>query len=224
MKIIREKSIGEWISKLIVMLVGCAVMAIACAFFYVANMQPGIAGMDAVSVLMYGVERTFNISYGTAVLGVNLVFLLVSIIFMRKNIYFGTVVTVFLLGILIDFFIPFVLSLSLGLSDITRGISFSIIATVVYGIGIAMYLPINWGTTAFDGMVLTLGKYTSLPYKFTFTICCVVCAIIGLILGATIGYGTVIAGIFTGIIVDLLRGKFEKLYVKLNVLKAHDKA
>ncbi len=197
-------------------------MAVAAAFFYVANLQPSAAGIDTVGVLIRGLELTFKISYGTAMIAVNAVLMLLSIIFMRKNIYFATIVQLVALGPMIDLVIPGVLALSSGLTDLARGISFTIIGTVMYGVGIAMYLPLNWGASPMDGFILIVNDRTPLSYTFSFAACCIVCATIGFILGGTVGYATVISAIFMGVVVNIVIKPFNKAYKKFGIIKSEE--
>ncbi len=218
MSIIREKSFKEWISKFIIMIIACLIMAIASALFYVANLQPSHAGIDTLGAFIRGIELTFNISFGTATIIVNAFFVLLSIIFMRKNIYFATVITLLLLGPFIDFFSPFFIQMAMGWPDLVRGILFTILGTIIYGTGIAMYLPLNWGTTPMDGVILIVFNRTPLSYKLSFAACCITSATIGFALGSTIGYATVIAGLCMGIVADFLLKPFSNLFKKLNII------
>ncbi len=217
MKLVREKSFGEWLAKFIVMMIATVIMAVAAAFFYVANIQPSSSGMNSLGVFTSGIEITFNISYGTATIIVNSLLVLISIIFMRKNIYFGTIVQIFALGPIIDIFIPFISLLSAGVSDIVRVIVFPAIGIVIYSAGIAMYLPLNWGAAPIDGIILILYEKTPLPYKLSFAICCLTVALTGFFLGATIGYSTIIAAIAMGYITGVLINPFGKILKKLKI-------
>ncbi len=94
-----KKSMGQQLFQAAVVLLGTLV----CGLGIQLELFSG-AGVDPLTMFEEGLGRTTGVATGTIALGVNCVMLLLALLLNRKNIWAGTVITVFCLGPSINLF------------------------------------------------------------------------------------------------------------------------
>lgn len=208
---IREKSWGEFLKKLVIMTFANAFMALGSAFIFVAEM-----GNDPVGILFKGVWLQVQdiMSYGTVNVVVSAIIVVFLVFVMPKTIYWGTIIATFTYGIFMDMFLPIIYSVwPNGIPEVARWI-LPIVGVVIVATGVAIYLPLNWGVSSVDGIVLWFQKVLKLSYTFAFWGSYAVYTLIGWLLGAELGFGTIFAVVASGPIINFLVPKITAFYAK----------
>lgn len=214
MKIIRETKASDFFKKAVILFFATAVMGLACSCYYL-----GDVGADPTGVLLKGIHvqlnRIFPIEYGNSILLFNVILFFVLIIFQRKFIYFGTLINALMLGIYINFFNSIILSFFLGGIPLAVRYALPVVGTLIMGISLAIYIPVNWGASVVDAIILWLQEASGLSYKTVFWIIYLVFVVLGFFMGGVVGFGTIVAALFTGLIFDVLRKPFRNMVYKL---------
>ena len=216
MKIIREATPSEFIKKAIILVIGTAIMALGCSCYYLSNAGVNNVGADPTGVFMIGVHiqlsRLVTIEYGTTMILINASLFVFLLIFKRKFLYFGTLVNALLLGTFINVFNDLLRWMFPSGFPLPLHYMLPVIGTLLMGISLAIYLPINWGASVIDCIILWIYEAAKkLPYKAVFWLLYLFFIITGLLMGGSVGYGTIVAAVFTGIVFDVLRCPLQKV-------------
>lgn len=168
------------------------------AFILEANI-----GSDTITVFQDGLHNLLNISYGQASRLYNIVLLAVAIFFSRKNIGFGTIVSAFVTGYIIDFVLMALCSLFSFNSMIFNFILF-IFGMILYCFGLAVLIVSNAGMNALDAIIYQLCAIFHYDYKKIRLLVDSLLTLFGISLGGIFGFGTIASILLTGTLVDLL--------------------
>ncbi|MCF0132809.1 MAG: hypothetical protein HUJ72_02975 [Blautia sp.] len=196
------------IKRIIMTVLGVSICGFSVGFFRMAAM-----GVDPFQTFMSGLDRLIPISFGTLYVIANIVLLMFSLVFCRKNIGLGTLINLFLLGYIVQFSDDLLRSIfpepSLGLR-----ILFLIIGIVVMCFSSALYFTADLGVSTYDSVALIM-TYTWNWGKFQYIriatdLCCVVLgSALYLLAGGTwkeiptiAGIGTIVTAFFMGPLIE----------------------
>lgn len=198
-----KKSMGQQLFQAAVVLLGTLV----CGLGIQLELFSG-AGVDPLTMFEEGLGRTTGVATGTIALGVNCVMLLLALLLNRKNIWAGTVITVFCLGPSINLFAGLMAGMGmLPPAGWLGKLAMNVAGVFLCGAGIAIYMLPDYGVGAMEAVMIFLVEKLRLPYGPVRIAMDCTWGVAGFFLGGTLGVGTIIGAFGIGISLDLcLRG------------------
>lgn len=202
----------QFILRIITVFISIYTMSISFAMFYWANL-----GSDPVSVLVQGINMTWNISFGSASTFVNLLLFMILVFFHRKLIGLSTIISVLLTGVFLNWNIDLLYyiaqpdTLNIGIR-----LFLPILASFINCASLGLYLSMNLGASAFDGVVLTITKKFNVSYKNSMYILNAIIFIIGVVLGGVWGYATIVSLVLSGVLFERFLKLFKGIFRKWN--------
>ena len=175
-------------------------------------------GVDPFQTFMSGLNTAIPISFGTLYMIANIVLLLFSLIFNRKNIGIATFINLFLLGYITQFTYAFLQSIFSNPNLIIRSLSL-IIGVVLLCFASALYMTADLGVSTYDSIAITMAdKWHIGPFKWirvSTDVCCVIIGVILFLVGGGVikdiptfaGIGTIFTAFFMGPLIDFFNVK-----------------
>lgn len=175
-------------------------------------------GVDPFQAFMSGLNTAIPISFGTLYMIANIVLLLFSLIFNRKNIGIATFINLFLLGYITQFTYAFLQSIFSNPNLIIRSLSL-IIGVVLLCFASALYMTADLGVSTYDSIAITMAdKWHIGPFKWirvSTDVCCVIIGVILFPVGGGVmkdiptfaGIGTIFTAFFMGPLIDFFNVK-----------------
>ena len=200
----------------ICVIISIILLAIVNVFFNNSNF-----GSDSIFCLNQGVSKFLKIEIGYATLIMNGLFVVIMLIINRKEIGVGTILTILFLGPLINIIIklniiPDLASVELPtVPYVLLQIAYILIALVLGGISISLFIHTNRGLSAFEGVLTKIASVTKIPFWAVKIISDIIFFIVGFLLGGTIHIGSIISAILYGPSISL----FSKVWKKLNLFQ-----
>lgn len=162
-------------------------------------------GTDPCTVMNNSIAKTIGWSLGNWQATLNIILLIIVVIFGGRNLGFGTLANMFLVGYSIDFF-SWVWSMVLpaGLFDsMPVRIVVLVPALVVFVFAVAVYVDMNMGTSPYDAMPLIIAKrLPKVPFKVVRIAFDAVVTLIGILFGGTLGIVTVLMILTLGPVIE----------------------
>ena len=175
-------------------------------------------GVDPFQAFMSGLNTAIPISFGTLYMIANIVLLLFSLIFNRKNIGIATFINLFLLGYITQFTYAFLHNIFSNPNLIIRSLSL-IIGVVLLCFASALYMTADLGVSTYDSIAITMAdKWHIGPFKWirvSTDVCCVIIGVILFLVGGGVikdiptfaGIGTIFTAFFMGPLIDFFNVK-----------------
>ena len=118
---------------------------------------------------------------------INLIFFLLMLIFLRKEIHIGTIINLLLTGFFSDLFLKLFLYLNMDTSYLIFKIVYGLLGLIIASFGIALYGGARVGIAPYDSLPLILKlRFKKISYRFARIIIDLLCTIIALIIGVLI--------------------------------------
>lgn len=191
---------GDFLKRAFVALLGIVVQGFGSALSLVMNM-----GLDPYKAMNYGIAGQLGMAYGNLQLIVNILLLLIVVFVFnyRKGFGWGTVFNMVFLGYIVDFFTAFFTN-NFDIANISflMRILLSILAIVIFSLGVAMYSEPDLGVSPYDAVAPIIVNLSNISYSAARVGQDIVVIIIALLLGGPVGINTIILGFFTGPLVD----------------------
>lgn len=184
------------IKRFIRLIIGISLFAIGIVFTINANL--GIAPWDTFH---QGVSLLSNITFGQASIIVGLSILILNF-FLKEHIGIGTILNIFIIGIIIDILFKF--NVIPVMNSFISGFLMIIAGMVTIAFGSYFYIGAGFGSGPRDGLMVGLVKKTKLPIGVIRAAIEVSVLLIGYLLGGQVGIGTVILAVFIGPIVQFI--------------------
>jgi uncharacterized protein len=164
-------------------------------------------GTDPFSTMNLGVSGFLHVSFGVYQLIFNLFILIIQIIFVRHTIGVGTIVNMVGIGFISDFFVNGYLELFGSTPLFVTKCLFLVIAVVVVGLGVALYMTAESGISPWDALPLVIQKlsHNKIPFVLARMMQDILGVAIGFSFGAVVGVATVITAICIGPLVQYFR-------------------
>lgn len=192
--------------------IGLFITGIGTAMMYLVNW-----GSAPAATIGDGVHVAFHISYGTAGILVNILFLIVLVFLDRSIISIGTILATFFMGIFIDVGVFLIEPFYTDTFSVFAKAVILVLGGIITAIGLGYYVGVNFGIGAIDGMSVALNKKFNIP----FTVCRwgvdILITLVGIALGGAWGAGTVVSVIITGPIMQVVikySQEFRKKHLK----------
>lgn len=190
--------------RLLLLLIGIIILGFGAAFLT----SVGIGG-DAVLVFEQGFAKAINVNLGNGVLILNIIILIILFFLDRQMINIGTVITVLLIGPIINFFLK--VNLFPNSSYLIIKILLCLIAILITAFGIALYLYANIGYAPFEGIIMAVKKKTKLEFRYIKIANDVILFIVGWVLGGTFGIGSIMTIFLFGPLIDFYTKLIKKI-------------
>ena len=169
------------------------------------------AGVDPLTMFEEGAGRTLGTATGNMTLAVNCAMLVLALLFNRKKIWVGTVITALLLGPSINLTAWMFQSLGLLPPASWPGKLLLCLAGVLLcGAGIAVYMLPDYGVGAMEAVMILLADKLRLPYGPVRIAMDCTWGVLGSLLGGTLGVGTVIGAFGIGASMDFCYRRLKK--------------
>lgn len=172
-------------------------------------------GVDPASVLMDGIGKTFQLTYGTSSAIINSLILVIVFLVDRKYINISSILAIFGIGYTADFankVLLYFLGSEIGLP---AKVCLMIGGLIIMGIGVATYIQAELGVGAIDLIAEIISDKTKIQYRIIRVSSDAILLISGYLLGGAVGVGTVVAVVFTGPIVQFVRPFMIKVVNKM---------
>lgn len=173
------------------------VLGIAIALF----LKNGL-GADSIGLLCDGLQKMFQISFGTASLLYNLLMILLALLFARNKLGMGTIVYAVFTGYFTDFYYSSMSGIELINNAFALRLCIFAFAQICLSLGFAILIQCDLGMSALDALLQRVEEKTFLSYRILKTIIDFSFVGIGIILGGTFGIGTILSIIMTGFMID----------------------
>lgn len=206
----KENEVGRLVTDIIIISIGLMISSFGTSLFYEAGM-----GSGAMATFSDGLHQLLHISYGTANMAANVVFLALLVLCDRRMVNVGTVCCVFLIGPFVD--LGNVLFGMLPIAGAPLVIRFlcMLIGCVMMGVGLALYVAVDRGFGALEGLVKFFCAKTKLSFDKVKIAEDLLLIGLGMLLHAEWGIGTLISAVVIGPIMHVFIKKFQKLLGKI---------
>ena len=178
---------------LLIIIIGLMISSFGTSLFYAAAM-----GSSPMATFCDGVHSLLGISYGTAYIIVNALLLVVLFFFNRKYINIGTVFCVVAIGPFVNLFTGLLAGLDVSGWNIALRVLCTVAGTALMGVGLGLYVAVNRGFGALEGLVKILCDRRGYAYSKAKIAQDLILVAGGLALHAKWGVGTLVAIVLTG--------------------------
>ena len=165
-------------------------------------MRISLFGNDPFSCMQLGFSKFFNASYGTCVIIFNLIAIIPIFIIDRSYIQIGTLINMFLFGLIVDawYVIMAMIYPDLGYLTLLPRIICLIAGVVICCFGASMYMTTNLGMGPYDAIGWIVEKLTNkkVPFKYARMALDGTATVVGFIFGSIVGVGTLVMALGTG--------------------------
>ncbi|MBN2605012.1 MAG: membrane protein [Bacilli bacterium] len=184
----------EDIKRIPILLLGFIILSLGLMLTIRANI-----GNTSWSVFHQGVSMQTGLSFGIVTQLFGVIFLIISIVFLKTKIGIGTILNVAIIGFIIDgsdlayTFIP--------TTVIEKSLMFTV-GILFTTFGRAMYISARLGAGPRDGIFVGLSRVTKIDVKYVKPGIELIVLVIGFFLGGVVGIGTLISMIISGYLVQ----------------------
>jgi len=191
---------------ILMMLLGANLLAIGSNFFVFSRL-----GGDPIYVFNEALSRQLGVEFGTAFLIHNAVYFVLLIILDKRKIGIMTFLIVFGVGPIINLYAH----LFVFPEHIILRLLFSLCGALSIGIGVGIFISLNYGLPPFEGVMLWLSKKTNFSIKKTRYILDACYLIFAILIGGILGVGVVIAFVLLGPTIEYSHKFFRKTILQL---------
>jgi uncharacterized protein len=189
---------------------GIFILTLGIALIIKANL--GAAAWDAFAV---GESKTFQLSVGTFVFINGMILIFINAFLLKKKPEFLAAVTVFVIGMLIDFWLKVGLSgfapTGFGAQTVTL-----FVGIFALGIGIASYLQAEFPASPMDTIMVAISTRFGLSYRSARMISEGLALAFAVVFQGAIGVGTIVVTITIGFIIQFFFPILEQLLVRIS--------
>jgi uncharacterized membrane protein YczE len=205
-----KEQIQRLIIRILTISFGLFINGIGLAFLYSVEL-----GSSPMGTFADGLHNLMHISQGNANILANAAFLLLLLIMARKYISLGTVLCTFMLGLYVNLASAIIDPLNLIALPFTVKIVVSALGTLLMGVGLGIYVAVDFGLGPLEAIVAIIYQHSILKYKTAKIIFDALLGVLGIVFGGKIGIGTVISILCTGIVMDPVIDKTKPFLAKI---------
>lgn len=191
--LLNKDNIISVLRDIVIISFGLMISSFGTALFYAAEL-----GSSPMATFCDGLHNVLHISCGTANTVANMLLLVVLFFLARNYINVGTVLCVFTIGLWVNLFTPLLSDLLIREWPIALRVLCTVAGTAMMGIGLGLYVAVDRGFGALEGLVKLLCDRKKFSYTKAKVIQDIILVAGGILLSATWGIGTVIAMFLTG--------------------------
>ncbi|KIL51012.1 YczE/YyaS/YitT family protein [Jeotgalibacillus campisalis] len=188
--------------------IGLILLSFGISMMILADL--GAGPWDALYVAL---ADQIGLTVGTWILITGFILIVVNAVLMRKMPDFYAVITIFIMGFLIDFWLLFIfaeLKAEVLMRSFMLGGGILIIAA-----GVSLYLQANFAKNPIDGLMVAVHFRTGLSLSRSKTVLEVAVLVVALLIGGPIGVGTVIVAFGIGPLIGLFFIPAEKMKARM---------
>ncbi len=184
---------------------GLTLLSLGISLMLLADL--GAGPWDAMYV---GLSDLIGLSVGSWIFIVGVFLILFNGLIMKKIPDFSAIITIVMVGALIDFWLLWVFAnfvmpmMAIRISMLAGGV-------VVIAIGIACYLQSNFARNPMDSLMIAIQQRTGRSLSFAKTVMELTVLVIAFFLGGPIGIGTVLVAITIGPLIQFFYAPVTKL-------------
>jgi len=190
-------------------LIGLTFLSLGISLMILAEL--GAGPWDAMYV---GLSDTIGLSVGTWIFIVGILLILLNGFLMKKTPDFMAIITIFIIGALIDFWLLLVFS-QFETESLALRIFMLIAGIVIIAIGIASYLQSNFARNPMDSLMMAIQYRTGKSLAFSKTCMELTVLVIAFIIGGPIGIGTVLSTLTIGPLIQFFYSPVTRLCGRL---------
>nr|WP_248458949.1 hypothetical protein [Sphingopyxis sp. MSC1_008] len=187
--------------RLILLYVGLVLYGLSSAMMVRAGL-----GLDPWNALHEGISLRLNVSFGTVIIGVGALLMLLWIP-LRQRPGIGTISNVVLIGLAADAALMFLAQPA----SLAVRVAMLIAAIILNGIASGMYIGAGLGPGPRDGLMTGLAARSGWSIRLTRTGIEISVLVLGWLLGGTIGIGTIFYALAIGVIIDVTLPMFQAM-------------
>ena len=187
---------GKKALHIVMMLGGVVLSALGMALYYFSAL-----GSDPVSVFIDGLHSCFHLSYGMVLNGFNIAVLTTVILFARKEIGIGMVISLLFSGVLLDGWMALLNTIPVQNGILARVFIFAL-GILSLSLGTALFLESKLGAAPWDTVLVTISKKTRISFCYIRFFSDASFTIIGYFLGGIVGIGTLLSVLTVGMLID----------------------
>lgn len=190
-------------------IIGLSIISFAVAL--IIKVDIGAGPWDALNV---GLSKTIGLTVGTWVFIVGIILIFINALLLKDRPQYMSIVTVFILGLFIDFWVVVAFD-DWGLQSLLVRGGLLILGCILLSLGIATYLQANFPPSPIDKLMIAIQNRTGVNMMLAKTIGEVLALILALIFRGPIGIGTVIIVVLIGPVIQFFFPKLELLMKRL---------
>ena len=163
-------------------------------------------GADSLSYFWFGMSIRFSITMGLANLIFSVLALLVPLVFDRKQINIGTLLSPLVISLTIDTFLanpPLI-------NNMIFRIIFLVMGFVLYSLGVALYVKQDFGRSTYDAIIMILKDKANISTRLAKTSVDASLFVGALLLGANFLIGPLVFALFAGVLVDFFYNRLSE--------------
>ncbi|MBO4402033.1 MAG: hypothetical protein J5809_09365 [Selenomonadaceae bacterium] len=180
-------------------------------------MRIALFGNDPFSCMQLGFSKFFNASYGTCVIVFNLIAIIPIFIIDRSYIQIGTLINMFLFGLIVDvwYMVIALVYPDFGYITLLPRIICLILGVIICCFGASMYMVTNLGMGPYDAIGWIIEKLTKkkVPFKYARMALDGTATLVGFLFGSIVGIGTLIMALGTGPLIMFFTDNINKQLV-----------
>jgi uncharacterized protein len=176
-------------------------------------------GASAWDALAVGESRMFGITVGTAVFVNGIVLIILNAIIMKKRPDVLATLTIFVIGLLIDFWLLIVLADFAPVMMVNQFIALGL-GILTVGLGVSIYLQAKFPASPMDTLMVAIHTRFGLNLRNSRIISEGFALTLAFLFKGDIGIGTILVTVLLGFVVQYLYPIFEQLFEKNSYSKA----
>lgn len=204
----------DFIVRSLTSIVGITFISIGSALSETMDM-----GLDPFTALNKGASSLLGFSLGNYQLVMNLIILIVVFFMKRSLIGWGTIYSMILIGYQIEFFINLFGNIfQVDNMSLMIRIGITIIAILIFTLGVAIYMDIDFGVSPYDAIAPLITDRTGWNYTPVRVITDIIIVVAAYFLRGPVGISTVITGFFAGPLITFFSNKVSTPVIEKIVL------
>ncbi|WP_254871167.1 YitT family protein [Bacillus sp. Marseille-Q1617] len=176
-------------------------------------------GASAWDALAVGESRMFGITVGTAVFINGIVLIILNAVIMKKRPDVLATLTIFVIGLLIDFWLLIVLADFAPVMMVNQFIALAI-GIMTVGIGVSIYLQAKFPASPMDTLMVAIHTRFGLNLRNSRILSEGFALTLAFLFKGDIGIGTILVTVLLGFVVQYMYPIFEQLFEKKSFSKA----
>ncbi|MBM4764437.1 membrane protein [Bacillus sp. B15-48] len=197
--------------RMVFFLVGLTILSFGISLTIKSGLGSG--AWDALNV---GLSETIAFTPGSWVVIIGVALIFVNSLLLKNRPDFGAIITLFITGLFIDFWLLRVF-VHLNVDEFLSMIIVLLSGILLIGLGISIYIQAKLLLSPIDNLMMALSKRFGLKLMVAKTIGEVIALVLALIFSGPIGIGTIIVTLGIGPLIQLFSPHFERLLNKLTI-------
>jgi uncharacterized membrane protein YczE len=184
--------------RILINIISSSFIALGVILFLRCNL-----GSDPTTILIDGLRRVFCVQYSVASIVFSTIILIIAVIFSRKYIFIGTVISTICISLFI-YFMETLIPVDLAELPLIYRYTILLSGELIGSIGTGFIIATRFGMGAIDAIANTISDHTKIKYQWLRACADGLYTFCGFLMGGTVGVGTIIAVLFTGYLVSVV--------------------